>query len=128
MKVSLDHAHVFSSDLAATLRFFVDGLGAELVWDEEAAGSRNLRLRLGGAFIHVYDQPPKRERGGAIHHLGIATDDLEQLVARLKQKGYAFRSAIRDEPRFRYVMVEAPDQLLVELFESREPERWQIAP
>ena len=127
MKISLDHAHIFSSDVAATLRFFVDALGAELVWDEAAAGARNLRLRLGSAFIHVYEQPPKGERGGAIHHLGIATDDLDQLVERMKQQGYTFRAAIRDEPRFRYVMVEAPDHLLVELFECKEPQRWQMS-
>jgi catechol 2,3-dioxygenase-like lactoylglutathione lyase family enzyme len=128
VEISLDHAHVFSSNVEATLAFFVDLLGAEMVWDEEAAGTRSVRLRLGNGFLHVYDQPPKAERGGAFHHLGIATDDLDGLVARMKKKGYHFRSAIHDEPKFRYVMAAAPDGLLVELFESREPQRWQMPP
>jgi catechol 2,3-dioxygenase-like lactoylglutathione lyase family enzyme len=128
MQVSFDHVHLFSSDPAATEAFFVDMLGAERVWDEQAAGVRNVRLRLGRAFIHLYDQPPRGERGGSVHHIGIHTDDLDGLTARMKQRGHAFRSPIREEPRFRYVMVAGPDDLLVELFECREPERWQIAP
>jgi catechol 2,3-dioxygenase-like lactoylglutathione lyase family enzyme len=128
VQISLDHAHIFSSNLAATLGFFVDLLGAEVVWDEEAAGTRSLRLRLGNGFLHVYDQPPKGERGGAVHHLGVATDDLDALVERMKKKGFAFRHSVRDEPKFRYVMVAAPDGLLVELFQSKEPRRWQMPP
>ena len=59
--------------------------------------------------------------------LGIETDDLAGLVARMKANGFEFRNPIRDEPRFRYVMVAGPDNLLIELFQSREPERWKIA-
>jgi catechol 2,3-dioxygenase-like lactoylglutathione lyase family enzyme len=128
VQVSLDHVHIFSSDLAATLGFFVDLLGAEIVWDEEAAVSPSLRLRRGTSFLHVYDQPPNGERGGAVHHLGVATDDLLALVESMKQKGYVFRNSIRDEPKFRYVMVAAPDGVLVELFQSKEPSRWQLPP
>ena len=61
-----------------------------------------------------------------MHHIGIETDDLDGLVARMAAKGHTFRNAIRVEPRFKYVMTAGPDDLLIELFESREPERWQI--
>jgi catechol 2,3-dioxygenase-like lactoylglutathione lyase family enzyme len=126
MPVSLDHVHLFCSDLATTERFFVEMLGAERVWDEEAAGARNVRLRLGRAFVQLYDQPPRRERGGAFHHLGVHTDDLDGLLARMRERGHVFRHPVREEPRFRYVMVAGPDDLLIELFEAREPARWQI--
>jgi catechol 2,3-dioxygenase-like lactoylglutathione lyase family enzyme len=128
MRIGLDHAHLFASDIAATIAFFTRILGASVVWDEEAAGVRNVRLALGRAFIHLYDQPPRGARGGAIHHLGIETDDLDALVARMKADGCALRNAIREEPRFRYAMVEGPDGLLLELFECREPQRWGIVP
>jgi catechol 2,3-dioxygenase-like lactoylglutathione lyase family enzyme len=58
MRVGLDHIHIFSSNLAATVEFFSRMFGATTVWDEEAAGVRNVRLALGNAFIQVYDQPP----------------------------------------------------------------------
>ena len=128
MRVSLDHAHVFSSCLEDTVAFFTEMLGASVVWDEEAAGVRNVRVPVVRGFIHIYDQPPKGERAGAIHHLGIETDDLDGLVARMSKNGFRFRNEIREEPRFRYVMVAGPDDLLIELFQCREPERWKIKP
>jgi len=126
MRIGLDHVHLFASDLPATIAFFRGMLDARIVWDETAAGVRNVRLALGHAFVHLYDQPPQRERGGAIHHVGIATDDLDALVARLRAHGHAFRNAVRDDGKFRYVMVAGPDDLLIELFECREPARWEV--
>ncbi len=127
MRVSLDHVHIFASDLAATLDFFCLMLDARVVWDEEAAGVRNVRLALGHAFIHVYEQRPTIERGGAFHHLGIETDDLDALVAKMKMKGHSFRNIVRERPKFRYVMIAGPDDLLIELFECHEPQRWQLS-
>ena len=126
MRVSLDHAHLFASDIEATMGFLAKMFGSTVVWDEDAAGTRSVRMALGRAFVHIYDQPPKSERGGPVHHLGIETDDLDALVARMKANGFDFRNAIRDEPKFRYVMVAGPDNLLIELFQSLEPERWKI--
>ena len=126
MRIGFDHVHLFASDLAATLDFFSRMFGATIVWDEEAAGVRNVRLALGQGFIHLYDQAPKNARGGPLHHLGIETDDLDGLVARMQDHGYAFRNTIQEQPKFRYLMAAGPDDLLIELFQCREPQRWQI--
>jgi catechol 2,3-dioxygenase-like lactoylglutathione lyase family enzyme len=126
MHTGLDHIHIFASDLNATVAFFCEMLGASVVWDASAAGARNVRLSLGAGHIQIYDQPPKAPRGGAMHHIGVETDDLEALVTRMKLAGFEFRNAIRDEPGFRYVMVSGPDDLLIELFQCHEPERWGI--
>lgn len=128
MRVGLDHVHIFASNLDATVAFFRTMFGATIVWEEDAAGARNVRLALGGAFLQVYDQPPTRERGGAMHHVGLATDDLDALVRHMQSHGYAFRNPVRDERTFRYVMIAGPDDLLIELFETREPGRWKIGP
>jgi len=126
VRIGLDHVHLFASDIAATVEFFRTMLGASVVWDEEAAGVRNVRLALGRGFIQLYDQPPKAPRGGAFHHIGVETDDLDALVARMQAHGIRFRQPVRDEPKFRYVMVAGPDDLLIELYECREPGRWRI--
>ena len=126
VRISLDHIHIFATDLSATVEFFQRMLDATLVWDEDAAGVRTLRLRLGNGFVHVYEQPPKAQRGGPMHHLGIETDDLDGLVARMKANGHAFRNTIREEPKFKYVMTVGPDDLLIELFQCLEPQRWQL--
>ena len=126
MRIGLDHAHIFASDIDATIDFLSRMFGATVVWDEEAAGTRSVRTQIGKAFIHIYDQAPRSERGGPVHHLGIGTDDLDGLVARMKAEGFEFRKPIREEPKFRYVMVAGPDNLLIELFQSLEPGRWKI--
>ena len=76
--------------------------------------------------VFLNDQPPKSERGGPVHHLGIETDDLDALVAKMQADGFQFRKPVRVEPKFKYVMVAGPDSLLIELFQSLEPERWKI--
>jgi catechol 2,3-dioxygenase-like lactoylglutathione lyase family enzyme len=128
MRASLDHIHIFATDLAVTVAFFRQMLDASLVWDEEAAGARTVRLRLGHAFVHVYEQAPPAPRGGAMHHIGIETDDLDGLVARMQAHGHVFRNAIREQPKFRYVMTAGPDDLLIELFQCLEPRRWLLEP
>ena len=125
--ISLDHAHLFASDLVATIMFFTKCFDAEVIWDEEAAGVRNVRIQIGSSFIHLYDQAPKAPRGGAIHHLGIETEDLEGLLVRLKSLGVTWKKEIKEDKKFKYVMVVGPDDLLIELFECKEPERWKIA-
>lgn len=126
MRVSLDHAHIFASDTAATVSFLQTMFGARIVWDDIVAGVRGIRLQIGRAFIHVYDQPPRGARGGAVHHLGIETDDLDALVRHMVSQGQVFRNPVREDAGFRYVMVAGPDELLFELFECREPPRWRI--
>jgi len=128
MRASLDHIHIFSTNLPVTVEFFQKMFDARLVWDEDAAGVRTVRLRLGNAFVHIYEQPPKAQRGGAMHHIGIETDDLDELVARMQARGHEFRNAIREQPKFRYVMTAGPDALLIELFQCHEPQRWQLKP
>jgi len=126
VRISLDHAHIFASDLEATIRFFRTMFEAVVVLDEVLAGVRGVRLQIGQAFIQVYDQPPKGPRGGAVHHLGIETDDLAGLVGKMKSKGFVFRNPVREDKTFKYVMIAGPDDLLIELFECREPARWRI--
>lgn len=126
MRVSLDHAHIFASDASVTVDFFRTMFGASVVWDEVVAGARGIRLQLGRAFVQVYDQPPKAPRGGAVHHLGIETDDLAGLVRSMQARGFVFRNPIREDKAFKYVMIAGPDDLLIELFECREPARWRI--
>jgi catechol 2,3-dioxygenase-like lactoylglutathione lyase family enzyme len=126
MRVSVDHIHIFASEPAATVRFFEAMLDATVVWDDVVAGVRGIRLQIGRAFIMIYDQPPKAPRGGAFHHVGIETDDLAGLVSRMRSRGFAFRKPIQEDRTFKYVMIAGPDDLLIELFECHEPDRWRI--
>jgi catechol 2,3-dioxygenase-like lactoylglutathione lyase family enzyme len=120
MKAALHHAHLFAADIDESLRFYCSMFGAEVLFDTEMAGSRNVMIAIGGGKLNFYDQPPRDAGRGPVHHLGIETDDLEALVERMKAKGVEFRKPIRDLGLWKYVMVEGPDGLLIELFEIAE--------
>jgi len=117
--VRLHHTHIFASDMDRTLKFWQDMFGAEILFDQEIAGARNVMISIGSGKLNIYDQPPRDGRGGAFHHLGIQTDDLDTLIEHMKRQGFQFQGEIKDFGTGRYMMAMAPDNILLELFESR---------
>jgi len=113
--ISLHHAHVMASDIDATIAFWRDHFGAEVVFDDSFAGARNVFLKIGTGRLHLYAQPPRHSGPAAVHHLGIETDRLPELVQRLRAAGVSVTD-IRDLPEASYAMAQGPDGLLLELF------------
>lgn len=117
---SLHHVHLFASDLEKTLAFYVDNFGGKIVYDAEFAGARNIFMEIGKGKIHFYDQPPKHTGRAGIHHIGIQTDDIASVVATLRANGVELRKEVSSFPTFTYIMVTAPDDVLIELFEVNQ--------
>lgn len=111
---SLHHTHLMAGDLEASLRFYAEHFGGEIVADLEFAGARNVFMRVGSGALHFYDQPPNHR--GPINHLGMCVDDLDECVAELEAAGCRPRPVV-DTGMGRYSMVEAPDGILLEVFE-----------
>ena len=117
MQNHVHHAHLFASDINASLKYYQEMFGGEILADMQMDGAQNVFLAIGQGRIHIYDQPPRDEGRGAIHHLGIQTDNLEALVAHMKARGVLFRKEISDFGFWKYVMAPAPDNVLLELFQ-----------
>ncbi|MFX0105768.1 MAG: VOC family protein [Candidatus Hodarchaeota archaeon] len=117
MKTSLHHAHLFASNLNKSIEFYREMFGARILFDLEMAGARNVMIVIGSSKINFYDQPPRDNGKGAVHHLGVETDDLEALVVHMKSRGFQFKKQIKDFGPLRYIMAEAPDHVLLELFQ-----------
>lgn len=117
MTNSLHHVHTFASDVEASIRFYNEVFDGEVVFDETVAGARNVFIRVGSGRLHLYDQPPRHRGPGSVHHIGIQTDDIPGVLGRLAARGVVPRKPVADFGFWRYVMVEAPDGLLIELFE-----------
>jgi catechol 2,3-dioxygenase-like lactoylglutathione lyase family enzyme len=117
MACHVHHVHLFASSLERSIEFYREFFDGKVVLDLEAAGARNVFMRVGTGRMHFYDQPPIDSGRGAIHHFGIQTDDLEALVAKMKARGVKFRKEIADFGFWKYVMAPAPDGVLIELFE-----------
>lgn len=114
--LSLHHSHLMASDIDETIRFWTDGFGAEVVFDREFAGARNVFLTVGSGRIHLYDQPPKNPGQGSVHHLGVQTDEIENVVKNLGDIGVSVTD-VRTEPDASYAMAKGPDDLLIEIFQ-----------
>jgi catechol 2,3-dioxygenase-like lactoylglutathione lyase family enzyme len=121
MSLDLHHAHVFASNIDATIAWWCEHMGAKVLFDAELAGVRNVFLTVGTGRLHVYEQPPRDQGRGAIHHLGIKVTNLREVWRRLQDKGITSPHGLREHDNWRYVMVSAPDGLLLELFEFDDP-------
>lgn len=113
------HAHLFASDLDETLRFYQQWFDATVVADRDFAGARNVMVSIGDGRLNFYDQPPRDRGRNAIHHLGFQVDGLADLVERMASAGHELRSPIRELPELDYIMIEAPDGVLLEVFEYK---------
>jgi len=113
----IHHVHIFATDINRSIQFYEKGFGGKVIIDINAAGARNVFMRIGNGRIHFYDQPPKYSGRGSIHHFGIQTDNLDEGYKRLKDMGVPFTKGIADQGFWRYVMVPAPDDILIEYFE-----------
>jgi catechol 2,3-dioxygenase-like lactoylglutathione lyase family enzyme len=115
--IHLHHVHLFSQDLTKAIAWYKRALGAEVCYDGDFGGSRNVFMKIGAGRIHLYSQAPRDNGRGAVHHIGIRTTDLASLHSRLIEMGVMFRSGVREFGTWRYIMCPALDDVLLELFE-----------
>jgi len=113
----IHHVHIFASDIDKSIKFYKEFFGGKVILDAVLAGERNVFMKIGKGRLHLYDQPPKNPLRGNIHHFGIQTDHIEDVVGNLKLKGIALRKEITDLGFWKYTMVPAPDEILIELFQ-----------
>ena len=113
----IHHVHIFASDINKSISFYETFFGGEVVLDMEVAGARNVFMKIGKGRIHFYDQPPKHPLRGNIHHFGIQTENIEEVVNKLKSEGIDLKKDVTDLGFWKYIMVSAPDEILIELFQ-----------
>ena len=122
-----NHIHVFCSDLGATERWFVEGIGAQLVERRDSRGTPASVLRLGGAQVLLRgaregeDLAPAGQRHFGTDHFGLSVNNLEGTVEELRSRGVF----IEVEPwEFRpgvwIAFVRGPDDVRIELVETRQ--------
>jgi catechol 2,3-dioxygenase-like lactoylglutathione lyase family enzyme len=114
--ISLHHAHLMASDIDASIAFWRDHFRGEVLFDGQFAGARNVFMRVGQGKLHFYAQPPRHAGAATVHHLGLETDELHDLVQRLKAAGVSVTDA-RELPAASYAMAQGPDGVLLELFQ-----------
>ena len=121
MQNDLDHAHIFASDVNATIRWWSEMLGAKVVLDVPLGGSRMVRLAVGKGAI-ILTMRRRRSRIGQRAPPGDSDGRPGGLVASMEAKGVKFRDPIRDLRAVKFIMVMAPDDVFLELFQTTAPQ------
>lgn len=119
--MDLHHVHIFASDMDRTLDWWTRHLGARVLHDGALSGSRSVLIGVGNGRINIYDQAPRRSGRSAVHHVGVRVPDLGAVWRRLQADGVTSPNGLREHDGWRYVMISAPDEILVELFEFDDP-------
>ena len=117
MVCHIHHVHILASDIEKSIKFYQEFFGGKVILDAELAGARNVFIKIGNGRLHLYDQPPKKPGKGSIHHFGIQTENIEEVVSKLISGGVVLKKGISDLGFWRYIMVPAPDEILIELFQ-----------
>ena len=121
-----DHIHVFCSDVEATERWFVEGLGAELVERRHGRGALTTELRLGGAQVLIRGAregeqlAPAGVRHFGADHFGLHVADVDATVAELRRRGGKIDVEPWDfGPTLRIAFVKGPDDVRIELVQTK---------
>jgi catechol 2,3-dioxygenase-like lactoylglutathione lyase family enzyme len=126
LEYHFDHVHIFSSDVGATERWLVEGIGAELIARQELRGMPTSSLRLGGAQILLRGARENENltRPGApyfgLNHFALKVADVDAAVAALRGRGVAIEVEPWDvSPSMRIAFVKGPDEVRIELVQTR---------
>lgn len=119
------HLHLVCSDLAASERWFVDGVGAELIERRESRGLPTSELRLGGVRVLLRGAgegeslAPGGQRHFGTDHFGLHVTDVDATIERLRHRGVEIAVEPRDSPANRIAFIRGPDGVLIELVQPR---------
>jgi methylmalonyl-CoA/ethylmalonyl-CoA epimerase len=127
----IDHIAIVVPDIDEALKFWRDVLGLELSHVEEVPEqeSRVAFLPTGGSEVELV-QPTTdtsgmarymAKRGPGMHHISFAVDNIEEMLAQLKEKGVQL---INEEPtigaggtKIAFIHPKSTGGVLVELYE-----------
>ena len=109
--VGLNHVHIVCSDLSASERWFVDGLGAELVERRESRGLVTSELRLAGIRVLLRAAAPDAsvaaggERRYGLDHFALEVAAVDDLVDLLRARGVELARDPEDSPSNRVAFI-----------------------
>ena len=124
LEYQFDHIHVLSSNLPATERWFVEGLGAEVVERRDSRGVPLCKLRLGGVHILIRGAreneglAPVAARQFGADHFGLRVANVDATVEELRRRGVTIEVEPWDfQPHMRIAFVKGPDDIRIELLQ-----------
>ena len=118
MTFKMNHVHLKTADPDKTAQFYVDTLGAKIVSKNATGG---YRLDLHGLSLNVsrFLDQQKREQKYGMEHIAIDTDELDNLVEKLKGQGIHILEETLVSGGRRVCFFEGPDGVQLEFIEMK---------
>ncbi|MDD4876313.1 MAG: VOC family protein [Dehalococcoidales bacterium] len=115
-----DHIHFRSPDPVKTADFYEQMFGAKRIsMRDDGDGRAMVKLDLKGITILINQQADKNAQVGLVH-FGIRTDNLDEAVTAMKEKGVNFSQDVRQvRPDFKMSFLVAPEDVSIELQEGQ---------
>ena len=127
MSFQLHHIHLLCSDLEQTEQFFIQNLGAHMEQRTTFGGAQGSMLDLNGTKIYLRtakSQEAVNNDGSytcyGYHHLGLQVRDLASVYSDLLSAGIEFTVPPKDTPSGRLAFIKGPDNILIELYQSKD--------
>ena len=120
-----DHIHLRSPDAEATARWYETMFGAEIIRSVQSDGKPRLDLNLGGVTVFIAQVPPAQTVAEppqppylGLEHIGLRVNDIDTVVAELKQKGAEFTVEPKTiRPGVRIAFLRGPQNVHIELLD-----------
>lgn len=126
MQLEFEHVHYRCADMQATVKWYIEVMGATFVAEKMLAGNPAVRLELGGTVLNFFPAKPDAglevipatEKLGA-YHIAFFVNHLEDAVAYFKQRGAVFcLEPFMAAPDLKVAFIDAPDGMQVELMQK----------
>ena len=118
MTLKLNHVHLKTKNPEKTAKFYVDTLGAKIVSGPNANGG--YRIDLHGLELNISRfLEQKRKQIYGMEHIAIDTDELDNLVAKLKAQGINILEETVVSGGRRVCFFEGPDGVQLEFIEMK---------
>ena len=118
MRASLDHVGIYVKDLERSMKFYSELFGFPEHSKVNLGTTKIAFLDMGGSLLEIVQRAePPEAPSGSWSHLAYTTDDFDDMVSRLREKGLELREMTLGDGS-RIVFFKDPDGHDVEIDEK----------
>lgn len=117
MALTVQHVHIKTQDVAATVKYYIDNFGATLKQEMPGRGWQIDLLGLQLNITTIIEEQNHAQFLG-IEHMAVVTDDYPGTLATLQENGVAILEELKGGSGNRVAFVQGPEGSQMEIIEK----------